>query len=302
MGQDLERQSINRIQLAAELSQSRYGRPLVLAYSGGKDSDLCLALTKRSSVDFEVEHNHTTADAPETVYHVRDVFSQLENEGITCRTNFPTYKGHRTTMWGLIAEKGMPPTRLQRYCCGVLKAHGGQNTFSMTGVRWHESIKRKKNRGIYETFTRNAKDKIVLTEDSEENRAILESCRPSQKLICNPIVDWENSDVWNYIHAEHIPMNPLYERGFNRVGCIGCPMAGRKRWTEFRLYPTYERAYHRAFEKMLEIRLTKRPGVPTNWKTADDVFRWWMEDKNVEGQISFEEYLSKNKQKTEDLF
>jgi phosphoadenosine phosphosulfate reductase len=74
-------------------------------------------------------------------------------------------------------------------------------------------------------------------------------------------------------------------------------MAGRKCWREFRLYPTYERAYYRAFEKMLRNCLERRPDAPTNWKTADDVFRWWMEDKNIDGQISMDEYLG-----NEELF
>ncbi len=27
-------------------------------------------------------------------------------------------------------------------------------------------------------------------------------------------------------------------------------------------------------------------GITTRWKDAEDVFAWWMEDKNTEGQIS----------------
>ena len=61
-------------------------------------------------------------------------------------------------------------------------------------------------------------------------------------------------------------------------------MAGKNRWTEFRLFPTYERAYIRAFGKMLEA--IHAGGGKTKWKTARDVFSWWMEDQNVEGQMS----------------
>mgnify|MGYP000197629797 FL=1 len=61
-------------------------------------------------------------------------------------------------------------------------------------------------------------------------------------------------------------------------------MAGKNRWTEFRLFPTYERAYIQAFGKMLEA--IHAGGGKTKWNTAGDVFSWWMEDQNVEGQIS----------------
>ncbi|RAZ12576.1 hypothetical protein DK853_52575, partial [Klebsiella oxytoca] len=69
----------------------------------------------------------------------------------------------------------------------------------------------------------------------------------------NPIVDWTDRDVWEYIRSERLPMNPLYDMGFFRVGCIGCPMAGKTRWKEFALFPTYRHAYTKAFGRMLEV-------------------------------------------------
>lgn len=45
--------------------------PYYLCYSGGKDSDVILALAKLAGVNYEGVHNLTTVDAPETVYHVR---------------------------------------------------------------------------------------------------------------------------------------------------------------------------------------------------------------------------------------
>ena len=42
------------------------------------------------------------------------------------------------------------------------------------------------------------------------------------------------------------------------------------------------------FEKMLENR--RRAGKlekTEKWKDAESVFRWWMEDKNIEGQMAF---------------
>lgn len=61
-------------------------------------------------------------------------------------------------------------------------------------------------------------------------------------------------------------------------------MAGKNRWTEFRLFPTYERAYIQAFGKMLEA--IHAGGGETKWRIAGDVFSWWMEEQNVEGQMS----------------
>ena len=32
-------------------------------------------------------------------------------------------------------------------------------------------------------------------------------------------------------------------------------------------------------------------GKPTKWKSGKDVFYWWMEDDNVDGQMSIEDFL-----------
>lgn len=79
---DLEKISIERIRMASEMSLNHYEKPIVCTYSGGKDSDVMLELFKRSGVPFEVHNSHTTVDAPQTVYHIREKFKELENLGI----------------------------------------------------------------------------------------------------------------------------------------------------------------------------------------------------------------------------
>ena len=69
--------------------------------------------------------------------------------------------------------------------------------------------------------------------------------------------------------------------GFFRVGCLGCPLAGKIRWSEFRMFPSYEQAYLRAFERMLNA--IHLEGRQTKWKTAAEGFSWWMEEETMEG-------------------
>lgn len=156
---DKEQKAIERLRLAADMSETYYQKPLIVTTSGGKDSDVCIALAVAAGIDFEVQHNHTTADAPETVYHVRDTFRRLEAKGIKCTVNRPTYKGAPVTMWSLIPQKLMPPTRIVRYCCSVLKEGGGAGRMITTGVRWAESVARRKKRGIYENMPRDISKK-----------------------------------------------------------------------------------------------------------------------------------------------
>ena len=114
------------------------------------------------------------------------------------------------------------------------------------------------------------------------------------KAVCNPIIDWSDADVWDYIESEKIPVNPLYECGFSRVGCVGCPMAGTKgRQKAFSRYPKYQDAYIRAFDKMLEER-KRRGKMQGTWRagtTGRDIFHWWMEDGVLPGQMEFDDLL-----------
>lgn len=209
--------------------------------------------------------------------------------GIKCTINWPMYKGQRTSMWDLIPQKLMPPTRLVRYCCEVLKEHGGAGRFITTGVRWAESNARKNNRGAFERLHRNKEKKIIIN-DNDPDRLLFENCSIKAKRVCNPIIDWEDEDVWHYIKEEHVPVNPLYMEGFNRVGCIGCPMAGKKgREIEFSRWPKYKAAYISAFDRLVKER--KRRGLKTDRETGTDVFNWWMEYDVLPGQMEMEDVL-----------
>ena len=43
----------------------------------------------------------------------------------------------------------------------------------------------------------------------------------------NPLADWSERDVWNYIHEHHLPYNPLHDQGYPSIGCTHCTQAGR---------------------------------------------------------------------------
>lgn len=285
---DLEQTAIERLKVASEMSLRLYKQPLVITYSGGKDSDVLLHLAEKSGVPFEVLHSLTTADAPETVRHVYDTFRRLEEKGVKCTVDKHTQPdGSRVTMWNLIPRKLMPPTRLARYCCAELKEGGGKGRFIATGVRWAESTARKKNRGALEVIASAKKNSLILSNDNDEDRMLFESCQLKGNRVVNPIIDWKTDDVLGYAEAEQIPMNPLYCEGFKRVGCIGCPMAGeRTRAGQFNRWPTYKRAYLRAFRAMLLER--KSRGLSTQWQTAEDVYHWWLDDGVLPGQETFE--------------
>lgn len=256
MNQELERAAIERLRAFVP----KDGSPYYLCYSGGKDSDCIRILADLAGVPHTIEHNLTTVDAPETVRYVKSI------PGV--HINRP-----RKSMWQLIIENGFPPTQVIRYCCEELKERFGLDRIKLTGVRWSESVRRKKNRGLVNVSGRpkmvqkiademgaeyvvNKHGNITLNMDNAETRRTVEHCYRTTSVMVNPIIDWEESDVWEFLHHYGCASNPLYQDGFKRVGCVGCPMSrssGMKR--NFIRWPKYRQLYVHAFDRMIQKRI-----------------------------------------------
>ena len=128
-------------------------------------------------------------------------------------------------------------------------------------------------------------DEKMLLSDNDDTRRLFEQCQLKAKMVVNPIIDWTDRDIWKFIRGEHLNVNSLYQMSYDRVGCIGCPIAGRRtRWREFADFPQYKQAYIRAFDKMIRIREAR--GLETRWRSGEEVFVWWMEDQNIKGQMT----------------
>jgi len=266
-------QAVARLKEAAKMAEGLEIPVLYVADSGGKDSGVIIKLVEIAEVPYEVAHNHTTVDHPITVKFVRQRKAELEAKGIKYTINMPRYKGEPTSMWKIIEEKGYP-TRLMRFCCHILKEGGGDGRFVVTGVRWAESSRRKTTRGIYETFTPKRKEKIILTNDNEDTRRLIEICYNRNTLICNPIIDWTDEMVWEFHKIYNLSYNPLYDQGYKRIGCIGCPMSNR-RIKDLEEMPKYKEAYRRAGKKYYEKK-REQFAEKYGWETFEDYWDWWI--------------------------
>jgi phosphoadenosine phosphosulfate reductase len=252
-----------------------------LAYSGGKDSIVIKRLAEMAGVKFKAHYSCTSVDPPELVRFIK--------ADKTVSFDIPHKDGKPITMWNLIPKKKIPPTRLMRYCCSELKESQGKGFITVTGVRWAESSNRKNNQDLINIFTKKKENRLLLTMDNDENRRTVESCYRTQKTLLNPIIDWLDEDVWEFIKAENIPYCSLYDEGYKRLGCIGCPIGTTKsREREFERYPKYKSNYIKSFEKMLNQYDTK-----PEWQSGEEVFDWWLysdkKTKILENQIEMEE-------------
>ena len=268
-----------------------------------------------SGCKYDATYRVTTVDPPELVRFIKNVHPDVIREVPRYSETYINKKlaGKPITMWNLIPEKLMPPTRKGRYCCEKLKESGGDGRMTVTGVRWAESVNRAKNQGAVVIQGRNRPDLpednkdnfrigerhggLILVNDNEDSRRLVEQCYKRHKTTINPIIDWTDKEVWEFVRANGIPYCELYDEGFHRLGCVGCPMAGTHgRERDFLRWPKFKDSYMRAFEKMLERRKEKnRPfhaaGRVIGDATARDVFNWWMEYDVLPGQIDwFEDF------------
>lgn len=211
-----------------------------LAFSGGKDSVVLMELVRMAGIKYDAHFSVTTVDPPEVLRFIREYYPEV------------IWERPEKNMWKLIVENGVPPTRKMRYCCRLIKEVCGDGRTVLTGIRKSESSGRS-GRLVYEQCMKDGLDKAYV----------------------NPIVDWSEGDVWNFIRKYHLPYCSLYDEGFKRIGCVMCPM-NRRRVYEAERFPDYYKAYLRAFEKMLALRKTK--GLKTTWKSAEEVMDWWLQD------------------------
>ena len=111
-----------------------------------------------------------------------------------------------------------PELRLK--CCEARKVMPLQRALStmdawITGLRVRDSKRRANTRKI---------------EIDHEHGGIIK---------VNPLADWTEEQVWDYIRAHNVPYHPFYDRGYTSIGCAPCtrppapgedPRAGRWWW------------------------------------------------------------------------
>jgi phosphoadenosine phosphosulfate reductase len=261
--------AIERIKTMSPIAERIYGGYTVMV-SGGKDSTVIADLTIRSGMPCKFETSWTGIEYPETVRFLRSEKRRIESLGYAFEFVIPRDReGKQITMWKLIAKRGFP-TRNIRFCCQELKENASGNCYSILGVRWAESSRRKINRRLHEEKSR-AQSAFMTNSDNDAKRRWSENCMKKREFILNPIIEWSDDEVWEYILERRLPYNPLYDSGHKRVGCIGCPMRANRK--ELEENPRYAALYRKAAERYLETNARRREG---NKKDIESYYKWWV--------------------------
>ncbi|MDR1090710.1 MAG: phosphoadenosine phosphosulfate reductase family protein [Prevotella sp.] len=265
--------SISLIKKAEKLALDYCEDGFSLAFSGGKDSQVIHELAVMADVKFKAHMNLTSVDPPQVIRFVRK--------------NYPDVELHRPkeSIYKLIVKKKLLPTRINRWCCAVLKEQSGAGTVTIVGVRREESIRRR-NRNEVEIWGRKFSGNF---DQFSEHRETEVSCVSGKdKIVLNPILQWTEKDVWAFLSLRGLPHCELYDMGYKRIGCIMCPMASKSSaHRDRKMFPKVERAYKKAIERLIK-EVPEYGSAFGKHRSADVIFDWWVSKKSIRKYISDE--------------
>ncbi len=238
--ENLEKEAIEFIKRTAK----EISLPILVSFSGGKDSMATLLLVMKSGLKYESFFLDTGIELEETLRYVDDVEK---------RYGLKIKRIHSDDRFWKSLEKYGPPARDYRWCCKVVKL-GPTTKFIMenypngvltfVGQRRYESDVRSKTPRIW-------RNKWV----------------PNQ-IAASPIQDWTALEVFLYLMKEKAPLNPWYERGMNRIGCYLCPSSDLG---DFKIMEKYSKILEKWFEYLEKY--ARENDFPDYWISLG-LWRW----------------------------
>ena len=239
------------------------GRPYYGCFSGGKDSVVLKHVAQMAGVAVDWYYSVTTIDPPELMRFIRREHGDVR-----------WLRSPHGPFFRRAAEVQDFPTRRIRWCCGEYKechtAPPGQPM--LMGIRAQESSARAARWGM---VTQHTKRRVA---------------------IVNPLLHWDASDLWEFIRGEGVAYCALYNEGFTRLGCVGCPM-NSTRERDFARWPRFRERWQYVFRRTWERRAgtTQRNGRPwfgdryfAGW---EEMWEWWLSNRPLPKDDSTQQEL-----------
>jgi len=231
-----------------------HDRPVCnVSFSGGKDSTAVLTLARKAGIT-DAFYLDTGIEFPETVAFVR-------SQGVPVIEKAGDFFS--------AVEKAGPPGKDNRWCCKLLKLRPLQihlaevgPCVTIQGNRWYESWNR------------------AALEETSQNPA-----NPLQ-LNVSPIRNWRALEVFLYLWWQMAEINPLYEKGIERIGCWVCPSMLESEYEGLRTtHPEYAARWDAFLKKWAE-----KKGLPEafhqwglwRWKALPPKMRELCRDRGIQ--------------------
>ncbi len=232
----------------------------VVAFSGGKDSQVTLDLVSRV-----IPHEKFTPVFTNTGMELPCTLELMEITERHYRKKYPGFKLEQAKsdksaleMW----KSYGPPSRMNRWCCSVLKT-------ALFGRKMKELLQvSSQPRLVVFEGVRNDES----AKRSAYNR-VGEGVKHVNLINCRPILKWNATETYLYMYRNGVEINPAYTFGLTRVGCGVCPFASD--WSEYvirKRYPQIASDYIGVVEEMAKnIGITSKKKIDEyissgNWK------------------------------------
>lgn len=230
-----------------------------LAFSGGKDSQALYHITQLAGVRFHGHMNLTSVDPPKVIRFVKNNYPEVE------------LIKPKKSIFQIAVEKQILPTMRVRWCCAEYKETAGAGKVTLIGIRKAESARRAKRNEV-EISNRKFSGTLESLDEYRQELKAKRARRKSQKngvnitnadqeqtlgcisgkesLLISPIIHWNEKDVWEFLNEViQVPHCSLYDEGWHRIGCIGCPMSSAKqKQIENARYPHVKRNWIKAIK------------------------------------------------------
>lgn len=266
------RESISLIKRAERLSLQYSNKGFFLAFSGGKDSQALYHVAKMAGVKFEPHYSVTTLDPPELVHFIKRQYPDVK------------FDLSKYTFSQLCLKKKALPTKIVRFCCTELKETKGAGFVTLTGIRRQESRKRALRNEVeivskLTKYRQSGNFQQIIESLQENKRQEIRCVNGRDKIVINPIIDWTESDVWNFLNnIVAVPHCELYDKGWKRIGCLFCPYASKKELVRMEKdYPKYVDIFLRLIHRL------RAQGWMSDISDLTDrqILQWWTSKKNM---------------------
>ena len=261
-----------------------------LAFSGGKDSQCLYHVAKLAGVKFKAHMNLTSIDPPEVIRFVKREYPDVE-----------LVKPKKSIFQAAVDNQILPTMRV-RWCCAEYKETAGAGKVTLIGIRKTESARRAKRNEVEidsrkfsgdlegleeyrktrnrEKRGRKPKGNREVTIVNADGERVLGCIRGKESLLISPIIDWTDEEVWKFLGVLGVKHCELYDEGWRRIGCIGCPMSSHKqKMIENKRYPHVKRGWIKAIKAIRNGGVFKREYIW--WNIRKD----WMPLRNVRGLL-----------------